>query len=101
VIEAVKKLLRNTLFRLSLLGAMLTMVSVASALGLVYYSMIETELGRVEQANIDEIDELQTLYDTAGAARVAAAKDAGIVPQTLSPEAPEYKQLYDLGSSPP
>jgi signal transduction histidine kinase len=97
VIEAIKKLLRNTLFRLSLLGAMLTMVSVAAALGLVYYSMIETELGRVEQANIDEIAELQKLYDDAGLARVTAAKEAGIVPPDLPTEAAQYKQLYDAG----
>lgn len=85
------------MFRLSLLGAMLTMVSVAAALGLVYYSMIETELGRVEQANINEIAELQNLYDEAGLARVKAAMDAGLVPPTLSSEAPEYKQLFDAG----
>lgn len=97
MIDAVQKLLRNTLFRLSLLGATLTMVSVAAALGLVYYSMIESELRRVEQANIDEIAELQNLYDEGGAARVKAAKAAGIVPQNLSPETSEYKQLYDRG----
>jgi signal transduction histidine kinase len=97
MIEAIKKLMRNTMFRLSLLGAMLTMVSVAAALGLVYYSMIETELGRVEQANIDEIEELQKLYDESGLERVKSAIDAELLPSDISPDAPEYKQLFDRG----
>ena len=85
------------MFRLSLLGATLTMVSVAAALGLVYYSMIEAELRRVEQSNIDEIAELQNLYDEGGISRVRAAKAAGIVPQNLSSNTSEFKQLYDRG----
>jgi len=73
MLDSLKKLMRNTLFRLSLLGAVLTMLSVAAALGLVYYSMIQTELSRVNESIETEITELQTIYDEAGEAAVNAA----------------------------
>jgi len=73
MLDSFNKLMRNTLFRLSLLGALLTMFSVAAALGLVYYSMIQTELGRVNESIETEIAELQTIFNEGGEAAVSAA----------------------------
>lgn len=94
MIEAIKKLMRNTLFRLSLLGAMLTMVSVAAALALVYYSMIESELSRVNDNIETEIAELQTIFDQAGANKIAAAVEQNLIPATLPETSPDYIRLY-------
>ena len=60
---SVKKLYRNTLFRLSLLGALLFVLSLCVALGYIYYATIESEFRRVDRANEAEIAELQDFYD--------------------------------------
>jgi len=74
MIEAIKKLSRNTLFRLSLLGAFLFVISLAVALGYVYFATITAELNRVDRSIEAEISELQQIYDTGGLERVEAAK---------------------------
>ena len=43
---SLRKLYRNTLFRLSLLGALLFVLSLFAALGYVYYAVVESELRR-------------------------------------------------------
>jgi len=63
---AIKKLYRNTLFRLSLLGALLFVLSLFAALGYIYYATIESEFRRIDRVNRAEIEELQTLYDNVG-----------------------------------
>ena len=63
MIEAIKKLSRNTLFRLSLLGAFLFVISLAVALGYVYFATITAELNRVDRSIEAEISELQQIYD--------------------------------------
>jgi len=75
-----RKLYRNTLFRLSLLGAFLFVASLFIALGYIYYATIESELRRVDRANETEIAELQEFYDRAGSAavRTAILTSAGI-----------------------
>ena len=62
MIEAIKKILRNTLFRLSLLGAFLFVLSLFAALGYIYYATIFSELRRVDASISDEIAELQVVY---------------------------------------
>lgn len=54
------------MFRLSLLGAVLFMVSIMVSLGYVYFATIETELRRVDRALEAEVQALQTLFDKSG-----------------------------------
>ena len=66
MIKAIKKLYRNTLFRLSLLGAFLFVASLFVAMGYVYYATIESELRRVDRALETEFTEFQNLFDEKG-----------------------------------
>ena len=58
-----RKLFKNTLFRLSLLGAILFVVSMFVSLGYVYFATISSELRRVDKSIITEIQGLQDLYE--------------------------------------
>lgn len=64
--KAAKKLYRNTLFRLSLLGAIFFMVALFIALGNVYFVTISSEIRRVDKTLVSEIEEFQTLLETSG-----------------------------------
>lgn len=64
--KAIQKLYRNTLFRLSLLGAVLFVVSLFISLGYIYFATISSELRRVDKSIIAEIDGLQALYEGEG-----------------------------------
>lgn len=79
MVGVLRKLYRNTLFRLSLLGALLFVLSLFVALGYIYYATIESELRRVDRANEAEIAELQEIYDRAGTAAVAQARKVGFL----------------------
>ena len=70
MLKAIKKLYRNTLFRLSLLGAFLFVASLFVAMGYVYYATIESELRRVDRALETEFTEFQNLFDEKGIAAV-------------------------------
>lgn len=63
---ALKKLYRNTLFRLTLLAASLFVVSSIVSLGYVYFATISAELRRVDEAMLSEITELEKLYEEKG-----------------------------------
>jgi len=63
MIEAIRKLYRNTLFRLSLLGAFLFVISLFVAMGYVYFATISSEIRRVDTAMLTEIKELEELYE--------------------------------------
>ena len=76
---SLRKLYRNTLFRLSLLGALLFVLSLFVALGYIYYATIESELRRVDRANETEVAELQAFYDAAGFDAVEKAREAGFI----------------------
>ena len=97
MIEAIKKLSRNTLFRLSLLGAFLFVVSLAAALGYVYFATITAELNRVDRSIEAEIAELQKIYDVGGIERIEVA----ITNEILTPQddfnSAKYQQVYNSG----
>jgi len=76
---SLRKLYRNTLFRISLLGALLFALSLFVALGYIYYATIYSELRRVDAANEAEIAELQSLYDNAGLTALTNARQRGII----------------------
>ena len=81
---SIRKLYRNTLFRLSLLGALLFVLSLFVALGYIYYATIESEFRRVDRANEAEIAELQDFYDAAGRDAVERSRLVGLI-DTLEP----------------
>jgi len=63
---ALKKLYRNTLFRLSLLGAILFVIALFIALGNVYFLTISSEIRRVDRELSAEIAELQSVITERG-----------------------------------
>jgi len=66
MLDAILKLYRNTLFRLSLLGAVLFVVSLFISLGYVYYATVSTELQNVEKALRAEVEELSVAHEKNG-----------------------------------
>ncbi len=66
MLESLSKLFRNTLFRLSLLGAVLFVVSLFASLGYVYYATVASELRAVDKTIQAEVDEIQNIYQTVG-----------------------------------
>ena len=97
MIEAIKKLSRNTLFRLSLLGAFLFVVSLAAALGYVYFATITAELNRVDSSIEAEIAELQKIYDKGGIERVDVARTKEILLPLDDFNSATYQQIYNSG----
>ena len=97
--ESIRKVYRNTLFRLSLLSALLFVLSLFVALGYVYYATIEAELRRVDRSIEAEISELQQIYDTAGLANVEKARDANQLSLLEPATSARYIQIYDLGGA--
>jgi signal transduction histidine kinase len=89
-----RKLYRNTLFRLSLLGALLFVLSLFAALGYIYYATIGSELRSVDRANEAEIAELQMLYNRAGEVAVANAIERQLLPPNVLPTNPNVKAIY-------
>lgn len=94
MIKAVRKLFRNTLFRLSLVGALLTVLSVGAAIYLLYYSMVDTEINRVDAAIEEEIGQFQDIYDSSGKKAVETAIALGRLPSNISTDSDEYKAVY-------
>lgn len=94
MLGSIRKLYRNTLFRLSLLGALLFVLSLFVALGYIYYATIESELRRVDRANEAEIAELQNFYDLAGTSAVEQARKAGLLGQRESITSLNSRLIY-------
>jgi signal transduction histidine kinase len=82
MLSAIRKLYRNTLFRLSLLGAVLFVISIIVSLGYVYYATVSSELQRVDRALLEEIEGLQTLFEKEG----IAAVDREVILRSVSGE---------------
>jgi signal transduction histidine kinase len=91
---SLRKLYRNTLFRLSLLGALLFVLSLFVALGYIYYATVQSELRRVDRANETEIAELQEFYDRAGRASVEQARQVGFISQLEPATSRTSRQIY-------
>ena len=70
MVEAIKKLSRNTLFRLSLLGAFLFVVSLLIVAASIYYATVTAELRRVDRVIESEHTEFQRIFDDKGFAAV-------------------------------
>ncbi len=63
---ALKRLYRNTLFRLSLLVALLFVLSSVALLAYVYFATISSEFRRIDRALVSEINELNVLFEERG-----------------------------------
>lgn len=66
MLAALLKLSRNTLFRLSLLGATLFIVSLLLVLGYVYYATVQTDLRDVDRRLRTEFEDIKATYQTDG-----------------------------------
>ncbi len=66
MLSALSKLYKNTLFRLSLLGAVFFVVALFLALGNVYRLTISSEIRQVDKSLAAEVEEFQTLLDVGG-----------------------------------
>ena len=71
MLRALSKLFRNTIFRLSLLGAVLFVVSLFISLGYVYYATVTTELREVDRVIEAEVEALQKSYEENGLSYIA------------------------------
>ena len=91
---SIKKIYRNTLFRLSLLSALLFVLSLFVALGYIYYATIESEFRRVDRANEAEIAELQDFYDAAGKDAVDRSRLVGLIDPLESMTSLNVRQIY-------
>ena len=91
---SLRKLYRNTLFRLSLLGALLFVLSLFAALGYVYYAVVESELRRVDRAIDEEISQMKLAFDEAGKAGAEQAKAAGLLLTDATEGNLNYNQIY-------
>lgn len=91
---SLRKLYRNTLFRLSLLGALLFVLSLFVVLGYVYYAVVQSELQRIDRSIEAEIDDINVVFREAGMAGVQQAKLAGVLPLGATADSPAYRQIY-------
>ena len=66
MLDAIQKLYRNTLFRLTLLAAALFVASSLLTLGYIYYATVSADLRRVDKALVVEITELEELFAETG-----------------------------------
>jgi len=91
---SLRKLYRNTLFRLSLLGALLFVLSLFVALGYVYYAVVQSELRRVDRSIDAEITEFRDVYRSSGEGAILAAKQSGLLSPVATPDSPLYRRIY-------
>lgn len=81
---AIKRLFKNTVFRLSMLASVLFVASSLVVLGYIYYATVVSELSRIDKEMEAEINELSHIFETQG-------------PAALNQEI--FSRVTDLGSS--
>ena len=96
------RMVRNTVFRLSLLGAVLFGVSLLIAQLIVYDRIVSSEVRRIDAGLREELVELRQLFDRGGTAAVQAAQRAGILPPPgVTPTEEQKRQIeiiYERGA---
>ena len=101
--ETLGRLLRNTVFRLSLMGAMLFGVSLLVAQGIIYYQIVASEINAVESELRSELADVRTVFDTSGDEAVSIARQRGLLPRAGQPfteqDAQNAKQIYDFAAA--
>jgi len=96
---AIRKLYRNTLFRLSLLGALLFVLSLFAALGYVYYAVVASELNKIDRSIAEEISEFKEEYNRAGVRGIELAQKSGRIPLEASTDDMLYRRIYSAAGS--
>ena len=91
---AIRKLYRNTLFRSSLLGALLFVLSLFAALGYVYYAVVASELNKIDRSISLEIKEFREEYNRAGTLAIDLARTSGRIPIRASTDDMLYRRIY-------
>ncbi|HHL43180.1 MAG TPA: HAMP domain-containing histidine kinase [Hellea balneolensis] len=84
MLVALKRLLKNTVFRLSMIAAALFVASSLVVLGYIYYATVISELARIDHEMEAEINELSEIFNTQG-------------PAALNKEI--FSRVTDLGTS--
>ena len=99
--ETLGRLLRNTVFRLSLIGSLLFGLSLLVAQLLVYREIVLTERTRIERTLSEDLQEFLTAFDSYGITAVGDAQRSGLLPLPGQPLTPEQQALteriYDSG----
>ena len=88
--ETLGRLLRNTVFRLSLVGALLFGVSLLVAQAIVYYQIVQAERVRIEDDLQNDLRNLSELFTSAGDTAIKEARG------TLLPGPNEPLSLEDV-----
>ncbi len=79
--ETLGRLLRNTVFRLSLIGSLLFGLSLLVAQLLVYQEIVGSEQSRIEQELMQDLEDLEFRFVDSGTQAIAAAQQAGLLPR--------------------
>lgn len=94
--ETLGRLLRNTVFRLSLIGSLLFGISLLVAQLIVYDTIVSSEERRVEQGLTEELAELERLFAQGGEAALLNARQNGLLtentPQSVA------QAIFDRGA---
>ncbi|MGB6230238.1 MAG: HAMP domain-containing sensor histidine kinase [Litorimonas sp.] len=96
--DTLGRLLKNTVFRLSLVGALLFGGSLLVAQLIVYDRIVSSEMRRVNEGLRDDLVEIQTLFDRGGLRAISEAKRVGQLPPNISVNDPAAQPFYDLGA---
>ncbi len=67
MLDSLKRLMKNTVFRLSIVAALLFAASSLIVLVYIYYAMVISPLARVDDTLTAELDELSAIFDLKGA----------------------------------
>ncbi|MGB3457028.1 MAG: HAMP domain-containing sensor histidine kinase [Litorimonas sp.] len=94
--ETLGRLLRNTVFRLSLVGSLLFGGSLLVAQLIVYDTIVSSEERRIEEGLEEELIELQNLFAQGGAAALNQAREVGLLTDQSDPSVAQ--SYFDRGA---
>lgn len=95
MLRPVKRLFKNSIFRLSMVAAILFAASSLVVIGYIYYATVITALNQVDKDLQAEIKELSAIFETSG----ADALNRVIIPRMLQPGT-EMLYVYDNKGQP-
>lgn len=96
--ETLGRLLKNTVFRLSLVGALLFGGSLLVAQLIVYDRIVSAEMRRVDDGLRSDLIELQSLFEQGGDRVFQEAKRVGAIPIDTPETSPLAQPYFDQGA---
>jgi signal transduction histidine kinase len=96
--ETLGRLLKNTVFRLSLVGALLFGGSLLVAQLIVYDRIVSAEIRRIDDGLRSDLIELQSLFDKGGDRFFQEAKRVGALPIDTPETSPLAQPYFDQGA---